>query len=182
LEEIGASAERARKELDRVIGQVEAMRSVMAESPGPAPAPDPEPPTPVPDPTPPPAPEPVPTPAPEPTPPPDPNPAPTPPRIPEPTPPPIHEPTPTPIPEPYPPPTPEPMPGPELVPNPPSPEPPPVVAQAAAANGSDATRLVAMKLAIDGTAREQIESELAAKFGAADRSALLDEVLSRAGR
>jgi len=74
------------------------------------------------------------------------------------------------------------MPGPELVPNPSEPEPPPVVAQAAAPNGSDAARLVAMKMAIDGTARAQIESELAAKFGVADRSALLDEVFTRAGR
>ena len=48
--------------------------------------------------------------------------------------------------------------------------------------GSDAAaRLVAMKLAVDGKSRDEIESELAEKFGDADRSALLDDVLARAG-
>jgi hypothetical protein len=53
-----------------------------------------------------------------------------------------------------------------------------------AANGGNdqAARLVAMKMAIDGSSREQIEGELAAKFGSADRSGLLEEVFSRAGR
>lgn len=140
LDEIGASAQRARQDLDRLIGQLEALRSVIAESPWPAPVPDPAPPAPVP------------------------------------------EPEPPPIPEPTPPPIPEPTPGPELVPDPPGPDPPPVVARAAVPEGDVATRLVAMKMAIDGTTREQIESELAAKFGSADRAALLDEVLLRAGR
>jgi hypothetical protein len=49
--------------------------------------------------------------------------------------------------------------------------------------GNDAAaRLVAMKLAVDGRSRDEIESELAEKFGDADRSALLDDVLARAGK
>jgi hypothetical protein len=50
-------------------------------------------------------------------------------------------------------------------------------------NGDDAAeRLVAMKLAVEGRDRPAIEAELAEKFGSADRSALLDDVLSRATR
>jgi vacuolar-type H+-ATPase subunit H len=52
-----------------------------------------------------------------------------------------------------------------------------------AAGGGDgddaAARLVAMKLAVDGKGREEIEAELTEKFGPGDRSALLDDVLSR---
>jgi hypothetical protein len=39
-----------------------------------------------------------------------------------------------------------------------------------------------MKLAVDGRDRAAIEAELAEKFGSADRSMLLDDVLSRATR
>ena len=39
-----------------------------------------------------------------------------------------------------------------------------------------------MKMALDGSDREQIVAELDSKFGSADRSALLDDVLTRAGR
>jgi hypothetical protein len=47
-------------------------------------------------------------------------------------------------------------------------------------NGDDAAeRLVAMKLAVEGKDRITIEAELAKKFGSRDRSALLDDVLSR---
>jgi hypothetical protein len=54
---------------------------------------------------------------------------------------------------------------------------------AASGNGDDAAeRLVAMKMAVDGKDRAAIEAELESKFGARDRSALLDDVLSRAGR
>jgi hypothetical protein len=68
-------------------------------------------------------------------------------------------------------PEPQPEPEPELVP-----EPQP-------GNGDDAAaRLVAMKLAVDGTDRAEIEGQLNEKFGPADRSALLDDVLSRAAR
>jgi hypothetical protein len=50
-------------------------------------------------------------------------------------------------------------------------------------NGDDAAaRLVAMKLAVDGKGREEIEAELTQRFGPGDRSALLDDVLARAGR
>jgi hypothetical protein len=50
-------------------------------------------------------------------------------------------------------------------------------------NGDDAAaRLVAMKLAVDGQDRAEIEGQLNEKFGPADRSALLDDVLSRAAR
>jgi outer membrane biosynthesis protein TonB len=85
LREIGAGAERARSELDRLIGQVEALRTSLEVAPE-----TPTPPGPVPDPGPPPVP--------------DPDPAPTPPPVPEPTPPPIPEPTPPSEPEPAPPP------------------------------------------------------------------------------
>ncbi len=47
-------------------------------------------------------------------------------------------------------------------------------------NGDDAAeRLVAMKLAVDGKDSAAIEAELAERFGPADRSVLLEEVLSR---
>ena len=39
-----------------------------------------------------------------------------------------------------------------------------------------------MKLAVEGKDRTAIEAELSRKFGAGDRSALLDDVLSRAAR
>ena len=50
-------------------------------------------------------------------------------------------------------------------------------------NGEDAAeRLVAMKLAVDGKDPAAIEAELADRFGPADRSVLLEEVLSRLAR
>jgi hypothetical protein len=68
----------------------------------------------------------------------------------------------------------------------PEPEPPSAADGAAGlpANGADdsAARLVAMKMALDGGSREQIAAELETRFGASDRSALLDDVLTRAGR
>jgi V/A-type H+/Na+-transporting ATPase subunit G/H len=52
-----------------------------------------------------------------------------------------------------------------------------------AGNGDDAAeRLVAMKLAVEGRDRAAIEAELSERFGASDRSAMLDDVLSRAAR
>ena len=79
-------------------------------------------------------------------------------------------------PEPQPEPVPEPEPEPE-----PQPEPEPLVPSAG--NGDDAAeRLVAMKLAVDGKDRAEIEAELSKKFGGGDRSAMLDDVLSRAAR
>jgi hypothetical protein len=89
------------------------------------------------------------------------------------------EPGPAPDPEPAPDPQPEPQPQPVPTPDP-EPSPPGPIA---GANGDDAAaRLVAMKLAVDGKGREEIEAELSARFGAGDRSGLLDDVLSRAGR
>jgi cell division septum initiation protein DivIVA len=74
----------------------------------------------------------------------------------------------------------EPEPQPEPVPEP-QPEPEPLVPSAG--NGDDAAeRLVAMKLAVEGKDRAEIEAALGERFGAADRSALLDDVLSRAAR
>jgi hypothetical protein len=82
-------------------------------------------------------------------------------------------------------PAPEPEPEPELDPEPPpepeSPGAPEAPVSPPAGNGNDAAaRLVAMKLAVDGKDRTAIEAELNEKFGAADRAALLDDVLSRA--
>jgi hypothetical protein len=78
-------------------------------------------------------------------------------------------------------PQPEPVPEPEPEPEPEqAPEPEPLVPSAA--NGDAAERLVAMKLAVEGNDRAAIEAELSQRFGAGDRSALLDDVLSRAAR
>jgi hypothetical protein len=91
------------------------------------------------------------------------------------------EPEPSPDPEPEPEPVEEPPGAPEAPISPPAPtEEQPA---AAAGNGDDAAeRLVAMKLAVDGKDRAAIEAELESKFGSRDRSGLLDDVLSRAGR
>ncbi len=82
--------------------------------------------------------------------------------------------------------TPEPEPEPELDPEPaPEPEPespgaPEAPVSPPASDGDDAAeRLVAMKLAVDGQNRAAIEAQLSERFGAGDRSALLDDVLSR---
>jgi outer membrane biosynthesis protein TonB len=94
------------------------------------------------------------------------------------TPPPRPDPAPEPSPQPDPQPEPAPEPQPEPVPDPVPPEP-----TAAGANGDDAAaRLVAMKLAVDGKGRAEIEAELSQRFGPGDRSGLLDDVLARAGR
>jgi outer membrane biosynthesis protein TonB len=88
------------------------------------------------------------------------------------------EPEPSPRPDPVPEPAPEPQPEPVPDPDPVPPEP-----TAGGANGDDAAaRLVAMKLAVDGKGRDEIEAELTQKFGPGDRSGLLDDVLTRAGR
>jgi hypothetical protein len=63
----------------------------------------------------------------------------------------------------------------------PEPDPEPQPVSPPAGDGNDAAaRMVAMKLAVDGKDRSAIEAELNQKFGAADRAALLDDVLSRA--
>src|SRR4051794_31240390 len=93
--------------------------------------------------------------------------------VPEPTPAPVPEPTPEPVPEPTPEPPPEPTP--EPVPEPTPPVETPAAADTAHANGnaaggdSDAAaRLVAMKLALDGTSRDDAREQLAAEYEVAD--------------
>jgi DivIVA domain-containing protein len=97
--------------------------------------------------------------------------------VPEPAPPqPEIDPSPVTVPEPEPPRQPEPEP--PLIPEP-HPEPP-----APAANGADeqAARLVAMKMALDGSSREAVAKHLAANYQLEDTDALLNTVFERAGR
>jgi DivIVA domain-containing protein len=103
---------------------------------------------------------------------------PEPPLVPEPAPPePEVDPTPVIVPEPEPPREPEPEPA--TIPGP-GPDPP----APAAANGADdqAARLVAMKMALDGSSREEVEKHLAEKYDIADSGDLLDAVFARAGK
>lgn len=69
--------------------------------------------------------------------------------------------------------------------SPPAPEPEQAAVEQPAepaGNGDEAAvRLVAMKLAVDGKGRAAIDAELTEKFGPGDRTALLDDVLARAG-
>ena len=82
---------------------------------------------------------------------------------------------PSPVPEP---PVPEPPPP---APTPPEPEPTPGLSSVNGTSGDQAAiRLLAMKLALEGKDRDQIASELEAKFGPAERGPLLDEILARA--
>ena len=100
-------------------------------------------------------------------------------------------PGPVPVPEPIPEPTPDPVP--EPVPTPPSvpePSPPPDEADppspSISANGGEpspdkaAARLVAMKMALDGAPREEIDAHLAQNYDVESRDKLLDDVLARA--
>jgi hypothetical protein len=65
----------------------------------------------------------------------------------------------------------------------PEPEPGPAPEHPSAGNGDDAAeRLVAMKLAVEGKDPPAIEAELIERFGPRDRSELLRDVISRAGR
>ena len=74
----------------------------------------------------------------------------------------------------------------------PPPEPPEPVADApepeaasAASNAGDdagAARLVAMKLALDGTSRDEARKQLAADYRIDDLDSLLDDVYTKAGR
>jgi outer membrane biosynthesis protein TonB len=78
-------------------------------------------------------------------------------------------------------------PAPEPAAAPPAPEPTPAPASPPAgsqAGGDDtqAARLVAMKMALDGDSREAIEAELERSYTLADRAALVDEVLAKAGK
>jgi DivIVA domain-containing protein len=108
---------------------------------------------------------------------------------------PVPEPSPEPIPEPEPPapevdptpvivpePTPEPMP--EPTPDP-VPEPIPDSPAPAATNGSEdeqAARLVAMKMALDGSSREEIAAHLTQNYRLVDGDELLDTVFAHAGK
>lgn len=97
-------------------------------------------------------------------------PEPEPPATPEPEPPPVPEPTPEPVPEPSPPPDEG---------DPPAPDAP------AAGNGESggdraAARLVAMKMALDGAPREEIDAHIAQNYDVEHRDELLDDVLARA--
>jgi outer membrane biosynthesis protein TonB len=99
-------------------------------------------------------------------------PEPAPPAEPEPGPVPVPEPTPDPVPEPTPDPVPEPLPIPPSQPE-----------QPAATNGDEAgARLVAMKMALDGSSREEVEKALADRYQLGDAAKLLDDVFARAGR
>lgn len=86
------------------------------------------------------------------------------------------EPGPVMVPEPEPPATPEPEP-------PPIPEPTPA---SISANGGEpnpdkaAARLVAMKMALDGASREEIDAHIAQNYDVENRDKLLDDVLARA--
>jgi len=89
---------------------------------------------------------------------------------------------PEPPPQPPPPPSPtaaEPAAAPE-----PEPEPAPAGTAAAepAADDTQAARLVAMKMALDGATREAIEAELERNYTLPDRGTLLDDVLARVGK
>jgi outer membrane biosynthesis protein TonB len=105
------------------------------------------------------------------------------------------EPGPVTVPEPEPPVTPEPMPEPAPEPAPvPTPEPSPPPGEtdrpAASADGDGAerrsddaaARLVAMKLALDGTSREEAGKLLASDYDLAELDTLLDEVYAKAGK
>jgi DivIVA domain-containing protein len=84
----------------------------------------------------------------------------------------VPEPTPEPVPEPSPDPVPEPIP----TPDPPAP---------AAVNGSEdeqAARLVAMKMALDGSSRDEIAAHLQQNYRVVDSDGLLDAVLAHAGK
>jgi DivIVA domain-containing protein len=95
--------------------------------------------------------------------------------VPEPGPTPAPEPSPDTVPEPEPDPVPEPTP----LPQPSEPD----ITPAAGTNGNDAgARLVAMKMALDGSSREDVEKRLAEEFGIGDPAPLLDDVFARAGR
>src|SRR4029077_19971314 len=86
-------------------------------------------------------------------------------------------------------------PGPVTVPEPmPEPTPPTETPQRAttetgSSNGEPqvgdanaAARLVAMKLALDGTSREEARTQLAAEYEVADLDGLLDDVYSKTGK
>jgi len=100
---------------------------------------------------------------------------------------------PVPTPDPGPAPTPDPAPPtPAPDPEPPRPEPVPAPEPQLAASevaappqptndDGQAARLVALKLALDGTARDVAKKELSAQYSVADIDGLLDDVYAKAG-
>jgi hypothetical protein len=64
----------------------------------------------------------------------------------------------------------------------PDPEPAAQATNAAPGDDAGAARLVAMKLALDGTSRDEARKQLAADYDVADLDSLLDEVYSKAGK
>jgi hypothetical protein len=90
-------------------------------------------------------------------------------------------------PEPAPPPAPPPAPAPEeaaesavsepIMAAPPAPSAPAEPATPPAADDTQAARLVAMKMALDGASREEIVAELERSYSLADGDALVDEIL-----
>ncbi|MDX6636594.1 MAG: hypothetical protein QOJ01_105, partial [Solirubrobacterales bacterium] len=86
------------------------------------------------------------------------------------------------------PPAPQPTPPaapPEPEPEPPKPaaEPPkPAPVSGLAGGDESAARLVAMKLALDGTSRDDVRSKLSAEYSVADLDGLLDDVFAKAGK
>jgi hypothetical protein len=74
-------------------------------------------------------------------------------------------------------------------PTPPTETPEQATTETGSANGerqvgdaNAAARLVAMKLALDGTSREDARTQLAAEYEVADLDGLLDDVYSRTGK
>jgi outer membrane biosynthesis protein TonB len=98
----------------------------------------------------------------------------------------VPEPEPPATPEPEPPPTPEPAPEPVPEPSPPPDEGDPPAPDAPAAENGEAggdkaaARLVAMKMALDGASREEIDAHIAQNYDVEHREKLLDDVLARA--
>jgi len=64
----------------------------------------------------------------------------------------------------------------------PAPAPEPATQAPPARDDTQAARLVAMKMALDGASREEIDAELGRSYSLADRAALVDEVLAKAGK
>jgi vacuolar-type H+-ATPase subunit H len=62
------------------------------------------------------------------------------------------------------------------------PEPPAATPTQTPSDDGGAARLVAMKLALDGTSRDEARKQLAAEYAVDDLDSLLDEVYSKAGR
>ena len=92
--------------------------------------------------------------------------------VPEPEPPLIPEPAPEPIPEPAPEPIPEPTPPPDEG----------TLPEAGSSTDAAAARLVAMNMALDGAAREEIEARLAEDYALPDAGAIVDDVLALAAK